>query len=43
MLLINTIVLAVALCAIAFSFALYIEAELKLAKHGESTIFKEKK
>ena len=24
-------------------FACYLEAEFKLAKHGESTIFKEKK
>lgn len=43
MILINTIVLAVALCAIAFLFALLIRAERKLAEYGKSFMFKEKK
>ena len=42
MLLINTIVLVVALCAITFLFALLIRAERKLAKYGESFMYKEK-
>ena len=35
------VILGVAASTLFFAF--YLEAELKLAKHGESTIFKEKK
>ena len=42
-LIINIVGLAVALCAIAFLFALFVRAERKLAKYGESVIFRSKK